>query len=150
MFNLNDFIITIETPALLFPAVSLLFLSYTNRFLATGQLIRSLGANLKTGRAPKVRDQIRNLTKRMELIKLMQMTGALSLLFCTVSMLFLFFNMKIIGSIIFVLSLGSMVASLIYLVHEIYISTIAIHIELKYMINQDKELLKKESEKDQE
>ena len=34
--------IEISTPALLFPAVSLLLLAYTNRFLATAQLIRLL------------------------------------------------------------------------------------------------------------
>jgi len=34
--------ITLTTPALLFPAISLLLLAYTNRFLAIAALIRAL------------------------------------------------------------------------------------------------------------
>ncbi|WP_372971143.1 DUF2721 domain-containing protein, partial [Marinobacter sp.] len=33
---------TLTTPALLFPAISLLLLAYTNRFLVLAQLIRQL------------------------------------------------------------------------------------------------------------
>ncbi len=38
--------IDITTPALLFPAISLLLLAYTNRFLAVAQVIRALAGRL--------------------------------------------------------------------------------------------------------
>lgn len=133
MLELITLNLNIETVALLFPAISLLFLAYTNRFLATGQLIRSLAASIQTGKVPRLRDQIRNLTRRLEIIRLMQLTGALSLLFCTLSILALFLSFKLTGITLFVISLISMVLSLSFLVYELYISTIAITIELKHM-----------------
>ena len=41
--------ITFNTPALLFPAISLLLLAYTNRFLALANLVRRLHDEYKRG-----------------------------------------------------------------------------------------------------
>lgn len=131
----------ITTPALLFPAISLLLLAYTNRFLTTGQLIRGLRANIKNGKSKFVREQIKNLKKRMEFIKWMQIFGALSLLICTLSMFFLFIQFITTGKIMFVLSLFSMCISLTLCIIEIYISTIALKFELRgmeYLSNSEK------------
>lgn len=125
----------ISTPALLFPAISLLFISYTNRFTSTGQLIRGLGLTLKESQSKKIKDQLKNLKKRMELIRLMQIVGCLSLLFCTISMFSLFFNLEITANIFFILSLLSMVYSLILCFSELYISTIALKIELRGLLD---------------
>ena len=77
----------VSTPALLFPAISLLFLSFTNRFLHLSALIRSLHVDwLEKGDAV-LRAQIENLRRRLSLIRAMQMFGAVSLLICVVSML---------------------------------------------------------------
>ncbi len=121
----------ITTPALLFPAISLLLLAYTNRFLTTGQLIRGLRANVKNGKSMYIKEQIKNFKKRMGLIKWMQIFGALSLLICTISMFFLFLENELIGKITFVCSLISMVTSLTICIIEIYISTIALKFELR-------------------
>jgi Zn-dependent membrane protease YugP len=121
----------ITTPALLFPAISLLLLAYTSRFLATGQLIRGLSANARTGEVPKASKQIKNLKRRVELIKLMQVLGVLSLFLCTLSMFLLFIKQSLIGNIIFGISLLFMCASLITALIEITISTNAIDIELQ-------------------
>jgi hypothetical protein len=121
----------ISTPALLFPAISLLLIAHTSRFLTTGQLIRGLNSNRRTKDIPDIELQIKNLSKRMELVKYMQAFGAASLLFCTISMGFLFFNLHLLGDIFFFISIILMGSSMVLTIYEIMISTEAIKIELK-------------------
>jgi hypothetical protein len=125
--------IEISTPALLFPAISLLLLAYTNRFLTTGQLIRALSSQARKD-DDKDRDfsgQIANLKKRLELTKWMQFSGALSLLMCTISMFCLFLGYYDVGKKIFGLSLIMMCTSLGISIWEVYISSNALNLELK-------------------
>jgi len=121
----------ISTPALLFPAISLLLLAFTNRFLTTGQLIRGLSKNARKGLIEQASRQIENLKNRIELIKWMQLTGALSLLFCTVSMFLLFLELNKLGQVVFVISLLFMCISLVLTIIEVSISSIALNIELE-------------------
>ena len=67
--------IEISTPALLFPAISLLLLAYTNRFLTTGQIIRSISHQAREHSELELAGQIKNLKKRLELTKWMQYFG---------------------------------------------------------------------------
>lgn len=131
--------LALTTPALLFPAISLLLLAYTSRFLATAQLIRGLSANARDGKVPKASKQIKNLKRRVDLIKLMQILGVLSLLLCTLSMFLLFVEYKTFGNIIFGISLVLMCASLITAIAEISISTNAIEMELEGIKKNSKE-----------
>ncbi len=83
---------SINTPALLFPAITLLMLAYTNRFLALSTLIRNLHGKYKQGfEDPELlRGQIKNLKRRMTLIKQMQATGVISFFYlCALHVLFL-------------------------------------------------------------
>ena len=122
---------TLTTPALLFPAISLLLLAYTNRFLVLAQLIRELnGANKEEVREIIIR-QIANLKKRLMLIKLMQTFGCFSFLLCTLSMFALFFNYEIVGKCLFGTSLILLSISLLFSLYEVIISTIAINVELE-------------------
>ncbi len=123
--------IEISTPALLFPAISLLLLAYTNRFLTTGQLIRSLSKQLKDNKSSNLSGQIKNLKKRVELTKWMQFFGALSMLLCTLSMACLFMGYYDVGKKIFGLSLIAMTGSLCISIWEVYISSNALNLELK-------------------
>lgn len=123
--------IAITTPALLFPAISLLLLAYTNRFLTTGQLIRGLSANARDGKVPKASKQIKNLKKRVSLIKAMQLYGVSSLILCTISMFLIFLEKNLSGEILFGLSLLAMTLSLIIALYEIFISVDAINYELE-------------------
>lgn len=140
--------IAITTPALLFPAISLLLLAYTSRFLATGQLIRGLSANARTGEVPKASKQIKNLKRRVELIKIMQILGVLSLFLCTLSMFLLFIKWDFLGNTIFGISLLFMCASLITALVEITISTNAINIELQGIKKNVKEHTSKNKQED--
>ncbi|BCS95905.1 membrane protein [Desulfoluna limicola] len=121
----------LTTPALLFPAISLLFLAYTNRFLVLAQLIRQLHDR----EGGQVRDmvfrQIDNLKKRIALIRWMQGLGVLAFLLCALAMFFLFIKMDLVAEVSFGFSLLLLVLSLVVSLVEIAISTRAIEIELE-------------------
>ena len=123
--------IEISTPALLFPAISLLLLAYTNRFLTTGQIIRSISHQAREHSELELAGQIKNLKKRLELTKWMQFFGVVSMLFCTISMFALFLGFYDVGKKIFGLSLLTMCLSLCISLWEVYISSNALNLELK-------------------
>lgn len=122
--------ITLSTPALLFPAISLLMLAYTNRFLALSNRIRDLHARYKATPDMILIGQIRNLRRRVELIKNMQGSGVLSLLCCVVCMFLLFGGYVTAGKILFAGSLVLMVVSLLLSLVEIWISVGALNLQL--------------------
>ncbi len=123
--------ITLATPALLFPAISLLMLAYTNRFLSVAAVIRGLHGYFKTHPDELIyARQIEQLRRRVRLIRDMQLFGVLSLLFCTLSMFALFAELLAMGKVLFSLSLISMVVSLGLSLAEIYRSVGAIDLQL--------------------
>lgn len=125
--------INLTTPALLFPAISLLLLAYTNRFLALATLIRTLHAKYKEDPHDVILGQIKNLRKRVILIRNMQAFGVLSLLLCVVCMFLLFANEQIAGRYTFGLSLILLIISLGLSVFEIQISVKALKLQLSDM-----------------
>ena len=126
--------ISITTPALLFPAISLLMLAYTNRFLALASLIRNLHAKYKDHTNKEgVLKQIRNLRLRLRLIRMMQFFGILSLILCVLSMFFVFEQLSGWANFLFASSLVAMLISLFLSLSEIQISTRALEIELSDM-----------------
>jgi len=123
--------ITINTPALLFPAISLLMLAYTNRFLALASLIRNLHSNYKNHTDKEgVLKQIKNLRLRLRLIRQMQLFGVLSLFLCVLSMFFVYERFNFWANFLFAFSLIAMLVSLFLSLYEIQISTRALEIEL--------------------
>ena len=120
-------VLDITTPAVMFPAISLLLLAYTNRFLALASIIRNM--NVCTIDEYEL-EQIKNLKLRMIYIRKMQYLGVFSLLLCVFSMLFIFLSFNILGKIIFGISLVLMILSLIYSLAEIRISLQALDIHL--------------------
>ncbi len=121
----------LTTPALLFPAISLLLLAYTNRFLVLAQLIRQLHDQNRSDLGDVVIRQISNLRKRLALIRSMQALGVSSFILCSLSMFFLFVQLTTIAELSFGLSLALLVVSLLFSLYEIVISTRAIEIELE-------------------
>ncbi|MES2935101.1 MAG: DUF2721 domain-containing protein [Pseudomonadota bacterium] len=121
----------LTTPALLFPAISLLLLAYTNRFLVLAQLIRQLhGKYLEDSMDVGIR-QISNLRERITLIQRMQALGVSSFILCAISMFLVFIHFEIFAQITFGTSLFLLVLSLLLSLYEITISTRAIEIELE-------------------
>ena len=127
--------ISINTPALLFPAITLLMLAYTNRFLALATLIRNLSTKWKQFPEDRtiIHEQIRNLKRRLILIKQMQASGILSFFLCVLSMLMFYLEYEFWGVVSFGLSLLLLLLSLALSLNEIFISTRALEIELKGM-----------------
>ncbi len=125
--------INLTTPALLFPAISLLLLAYTNRFLTLATLIRTLHARYKEDPHDVLLGQIKNLRKRVILIRNMQAFGVLSLLLCVVCMFLLFANEQIAGRYTFGVSLILLIISLGLSVYEIQISVKALKLQLSDM-----------------
>jgi hypothetical protein len=128
--------LNLTTPALLFPAISLLLLAYTNRFLVLAQLIRQLNARENGSQIrAMVKAQISNLRNRLNLIRRMQFFGMLSFLLCTGAMFAVFLQQNVIGTSLFGLSLICLLYSLIVSLYEIHISCEAIEIELTNIEN---------------
>jgi hypothetical protein len=122
--------IDISTPALLFPAISLLFLSYTNRFLHLAALIRKLHSDWLERKDFHLRAQIDNLRTRLILIRWMQIFGAVSLLLCVISMVAILVSVPLLGILAFAMALMLMAVSLACLVREVVISGGALKILL--------------------
>ena len=128
--------VSINTPALLFPAITLLMLAYTNRFLALASLIRNLHTKYKQVGEDRaiIKEQIQNLKKRLLLVKQMQGSGITSFFLCVLCMLFIFLDYQLLAYTIFGLSLLFLLLSLALSLNEIFISTKALEIELKDML----------------
>jgi hypothetical protein len=126
--------LTINTPALLFPAITLLLLAYTNRFLAIANLIRKLHDEYINGKKSKVLlQQIHNLRKRINYIRSMQALGVFSFLCCVGCMFSIYKDWKTASGYLFALSLLSLLTSLILSMVEIFLSTKALELELSDM-----------------
>ena len=125
--------ITLTTPALLFPTVSLLMLAYTNRFLTLATIIRTLRDRYSKDREETLIHQIANLRYRVHLIRNMQIFGVLSLLFCVLSMFALFAGWVFGGQLSFALALILMIVSLGISLRELQVSVGALDLLLMDM-----------------
>lgn len=121
---------TLTTPALLFPAISLLLLAYTNRYLTLAGLIRDLCDRHQKKSDKFIAGQILNLRKRIYMIRNMQIFGVISFFLCVVTMLFLFFSQILLGEMAFTTSLICLLISLGLSIKEISISIGALDIQL--------------------
>lgn len=117
----------LTTPALLFPAISLLLLAYTNRFLVLAQVIRQLHASPQHD-SPLVIQQIPGLRRRIDMIKYMQSFGVFSFLICALSMFALFMQATTLGQWLFGISIVSLAISLVISLVEVLVSTNALTI----------------------
>lgn len=121
---------SLTTPALLFPAISLLLLAYTNRFLVLAQLIRKLADQQRERPEALAARQILSIRKRISLTKRMQLAGVFSFLLCTLSMFALFLELMLPGMWLFGASLVSLSVSLLYSLWEVLLSTDALNVQL--------------------
>jgi len=126
--------ITINTPALLFPAISLIMLAYTNRFLALASLIRSLYDKYKNEDNEHIlHGQIKNLRYRLKLIKNMQALGVLSFIFCIICMYFIYIEWIVWANVLFAAALIAFTCSLLLSLLEIQKSNKALELQLSDM-----------------
>ena len=118
--------LTLTTPALLFSAISLIMLAYTNRFLAYAAIIRSLSEKYIEHQTTSILRQINNLKLRVKLTRYMQITGISSLLFCVLTMFLIYIKLQIVAVWAFGFGLILLIISLIFLIWEIQISAKAL------------------------
>src|SRR4051812_21617386 len=124
---------SLTTPALLFPAISLLLLAYTNRFLTLATIIRQMHPGEGKSASTLARRQIAGLRYRVKLIRHMQSGGGISFLFCALSLFAIFVESHMTGKILFGLSLLSLAVSLVLSLIEVLLSTNALTIVLDDM-----------------
>lgn len=125
--------LTLTTPALLFSAISLLLLAYTNRFLAYANVVRTLHSRMKENPDNLIIGQIQNLRKRLVLTRTMQLMGIGSLLLCVLCMFLIYVDVQLIAEIIFGIALLMLIISLGISVREIQISVKALDLHLSDM-----------------
>lgn len=135
--------ITVTTPALLFPAISLLLLAFTNRFIALASLVRSLKQQYNQTHNNVLMGQISNLRHRLILIRNMQTLGISSMFMCVLCMFVLFAGKVLIGQYLFGISMILLMSSLALSLREIQISVNALNIELSDLENQEEQQLTK-------
>lgn len=122
--------LNMTTPALLFPAISLLLLAYTNRFLTIANLIRQLHSSYREHPHPVILGQIQNLRKRVVLIKNMQTFGITSLLLSVVCMFQIYTGFEMMAYLTLGISLVLLMISLGLSIREILISVTSLNILL--------------------
>jgi hypothetical protein len=125
--------LTLTTPALLFSAVSLITLAYTNRFLAYAQVVRTLHTTFKENPNAILLGQIQNLRKRLHLTQMMQVLGISSLLLCVICMFLIYVHFMIWAEILFGIALVLLILSLGISIREIQISVKALDLHLSDM-----------------
>lgn len=125
--------LSLTTPALLFSAISLLLLAYTNRFLTYANVVRTLHARFKENPDSLLIGQIQNLRKRLALTRSMQLLGIGSLLLCVLCMFLIYIDLQLMAEIIFGIALVMLILSLAISVREIQISVRALDLHLSDM-----------------
>ena len=126
--------LSVNIPALLFPAISLIMLAYTNRFLALSNRVRMLHEKYQLiEQRHIIFGQIKNLKYRIKLIQNMQTYGVASLLSSILCMFFIFIEYQTVAKFIFAVSLITFSISIFLSLIEIRLSTKAIELELSDM-----------------
>jgi hypothetical protein len=139
---LIDMELTFNTPALLFPAISLLLLAFTNRFVALASLVRKLHSDYQRGQHSNASiQQIRSLRQRIRLIKYMQGSGVFSFVLCTVTMYCIYNGWTAVANGMFAVSLLSFLSSLLLSLVEIIKSTKALELELSDIEEEEKKTI---------
>ena len=122
---------TLQTPTLLFSAISLLMLAYTNRFVVIANLIRELYTLHTNNPSDITFAQLVNLRKRMRIIRNMQVFGGLSFFFSVLSLLLILLEQSQFAQTMFAFSVVLLLISLVLLLMELQISVNALNIQLK-------------------
>ena len=121
----------ITTPALVFPAISLLFIAYTNRLNSLSVLIRSMTKDgSKESPSKQAKDQLEILQKRVNYIKRMQVFGIISFILCLFTIICLYIGQDSIANYVFSIALLTLVSSLLFALLETLQSTRALDIHL--------------------
>lgn len=127
--------LTLTTPAVLFSAISLIMLAYTNRFLAYAAVIRDLHDKYLKKKDKVLIAQIKNIKQRLYLTRSMQIFGISSLLLCVLTMFLIYIRQHTLAVWVFGAALILLIISLALLIKEIQISVKALEHQLSDIEN---------------
>lgn len=122
--------LTLTTPSILFSAISLIMLAYTNRFLAYAAVVRNLHTEQEQNPTPMTQRQIDNLRKRLYMTRSMQVFGVSSLLLCVICTFFIYIGWQQLAVYVFAVSLLLLTISLAISIREVLISVKALEYRL--------------------
>ena len=125
--------LNLSIPALLFPAISLTMLAYNARYLAIAALIRELHKRYQNQSSSPVKRQIKQLRRRLGIIKAMQAMAIISFLLAVITMFFIYIEKMVWANIAFGISLIALMISLSLSFLEVQLSTQALEIQLNDM-----------------
>ena len=125
--------LTLSIPALLFPAISLSMLAYNARYLAIAALIRQLHQRYQETESAAIGLQVKQLRKRLTIIKNMQAVAIMSFLLAVVTMFLIYVELDFWANLVFGVSLFALMISLVLSLIEVQLSTKALGIQLKDM-----------------
>lgn len=126
--------LTLSIPALLFPAISLSMLAYNARYLAIAALIRQLHKQYQEKASRGLGIQVRQLERRLKIIKNMQAVAILSFLFSAITMFLIYIEQGFWANLIFGISLLALMFSLVLSLVEVQLSTNSLKIQLSDMV----------------
>lgn len=129
----------LQTPALLFPALSLLILAFTNKFLAIANLIRQLSSDYAENKSHSTLSQIVTLRRRLAIIRWMQAAGIASIFFCVLTMFLVYRGVQVGAQILFGTALVLLLASLVFAMIEIFLSAGALDVVLSDLEKKEQE-----------
>lgn len=130
--------LSLNEPALIFPAIAILMLGYVNRYIGVASVIRSFKKDYDSGyRHNDISKQLMILKKRIELSRFMLTLAATALLFACLSMFMIYEGYQTAGQVIFGLSLIAMITSLIFSIYETSLSNKSLIIEINDVINKE-------------
>ncbi len=123
--------LSLTTPALLFPTISLLLLAYTNRYIAISNRIRALHSQYTSEQSDVIIKQIKILKQRIMLIRNMQLIGIGAMVSAAFTMYLIYNDFTHLVHAVFGISLIMMLISLTLCAVEVYLSNKALLILLK-------------------
>jgi hypothetical protein len=123
--------VTLTTPALLFPAISLILIAYSNRFQSLASLIRDLHSRYRSEKHSHLLSQIQSLERRAVLIRNMQLAGLMSNFGCVVDMFLIFFGLQTTARLILGASMALLLISMGIALVETSLSADALRLQLE-------------------
>lgn len=122
--------LTLSIPALLFPAISLSMLAYNARYLAIAALIRQLHKEFKDTGSRRIGLQVKQLQRRLSIIKNMQAVAIISFLLSAITMFLIYVEFTFWANMIFGGSLLALMISLVLSLIEVQLSTQSLSTQL--------------------
>lgn len=117
---------SISMPIILFPAISLILLAYTEKLVQLARLLRALKAQYNKENAGLILSQIENLKKRIYLIRYMQAFGTASFFLCIFTIFLLYTGLITPAMWFFSISMLSLMIALVFTFQEVRLSASAL------------------------